>query len=60
MTKFIVTLALFFCVGLYGTANPSSPNGTGDIVEIPIKQDKKHVHALPIMAVTSQLLIKMA
>ena len=41
MTKFIVTLALFFCVGLYGTANPSSPNGTGDIVEIPIKQDKK-------------------
>ena len=41
MTKFIVTLALLFCTAFYGSTNPNSPNGTGDIVEIPIKKDKK-------------------
>lgn len=37
MTKFIVTLALMFCSVFYGVADSTLPNGTGDIVEIPIK-----------------------
>lgn len=41
MTKFIVTLALMFCSVFYGVADSTLPNGTGDIVEIPIKKDKK-------------------
>ncbi|MBE6318813.1 MAG: DUF3244 domain-containing protein [Bacteroidales bacterium] len=41
MTKFIVTLVLLFCSAFYGASNPGTPNGTGDIVEIPIKKDKK-------------------
>ena len=41
MTKFLVTFALMFCSFFYGAADSTLPNGTGDIVEIPIKKDKK-------------------
>ena len=41
MTKFLVTFALMFCSIFYGAADSTLPNGTGDIVEIPIKKDQK-------------------